>query len=242
MPFPLEVRCWDVPRKAWVPLQGGRFALGLQASRLDTWIHSPKHKQSPDKGSSKAAGQRLDRGARPLYWPHPPSITVPSLDPPILYQGLANGVVGEPFSPPTQPHPLTPLLKEPEERREVAAQEHHHDRGRHSDVPTPTSQNARRQPSTKGCGSTRRPVRPAAAPDPGRGAGLPSRSSSHLRRWPRPSAGPAPQVEFRGRNPRTHRVRKGGACGCSALVGSMTRRAETLNPRGRPPTLSPSLF
>lgn len=104
----------------------------------DTWIHPPKHMQGPDKGSGKAAGQRHSGGQRSLarlLGPIPHPLPFPGLDPPFYPRVWQMEVLGIPPLQTSQPHPLTLLLKEPEERREVAAQEHHHDCGCHRPYP-----------------------------------------------------------------------------------------------------------
>lgn len=94
--------------------------------------------QGPDKGSGKAAGQRHSCGQRrlaSLLGPIPHPLPFPGLDPPFYLRVWQMEVSRIPPLQTPQPHPLTLLLKEPEERREVAAQEHHHDCRRHRSYP-----------------------------------------------------------------------------------------------------------
>lgn len=185
-----------------------------QGCRLQGQRHldpSSQTQTGPDKGSCEAAGQR--RGSEQgslasLLDPIPHPLAFPSLDHPILHQGLANGGVRDPSSPPTQPHPLTLLLKEPEERGKVAAQEYHHDGGRYSgrhypDLSRmPGEATPSPQPSTKGCGPpARRPAQLRCA-DP-RTEGGRAAPQVLLPPWPLapPLYRPAPQVKCRGRNP-----------------------------------------
>lgn len=120
----------------WAALaeQSHPSAAGLKVR--DTCIQPPKPNQA-DKGSGKAAGQRRSGGQGGLASLLLPS---PTRDPspasiPLFRKRSGKPRCRGPSSPPPQPHPLTLLLKEPEEGRQAAAQEHHHDRGRHSGRP-----------------------------------------------------------------------------------------------------------
>lgn len=111
----------------------------------------------------------------------------------------------------------------------MAAQEHHHDCGRHSDRPYPDLSKTPRMclhhnPALRDAGPPAPPSSRVKAPGRG-GEGLFSRYSSHLLHWSRPSTALAPPGECRGRNTQTLAGKlRPGVCGCSALVGSMTRR------------------
>lgn len=148
---------------------------------------------------------------------------------------------------PPQPHPLTLLLKEAEECREVAAQEHHHDCGRHSDCPLsrPLQKAGRRlhyNPALRGCEATRPAAERQLQAEEGEGPLLagppPTFALSPPTRRPRPSSGgqrQGPSQALRGKL-------RPGVCGCSPLVERMTRGAEDTRFQGQTTNPIPKSF
>lgn len=131
-------------------------AAGFKVRHLDP---CSRHKQSPDKDSSKAAGQRLDRGTWPHDWPHPPSITVPQPgSPPFYIRVWQRELWGSPSLPPPS-HTHSPFfLKSPRSAGRWRPRNTTMTAGAtQTSLPRPL-QNARRQPSTERCGL------PACAP------------------------------------------------------------------------------